>query len=74
MFEELDRTRARVVACESADLRLQEKLSELFTTTLIHTNKLETTEKWNTSLQNQIDEARLMASKVKEIGERQDRI
>ena len=74
MFEEIERTRGRVITCESTDLRMQEKMSELFTTTLIHTNKLETTEKWNTQLQNQIDEAVLMASKVKEIGERQERI
>jgi len=51
MLEELERTRGRVIACESADLRIQEKLSDFFTTQLIHTNKLETTEKWNTSLQ-----------------------
>ena len=55
-------------------MRLQEKQSELFTTSLIHAKKLDSTEKWCTGLQKQIDEARLMASKVQEIGERQERI
>lgn len=67
MIEELDRLRGRMVAAESADINLEQKIHDLFTSTKIQDTQLSNLEKWSNRMQEKQDGESLELSKVKDI-------